>query len=151
MIPITLSAPGYATQTVYLQPEGAAGRDQAPPPAVASGPDFAGSGHNSARTGNYPAGGVHTFRLVIADSDTTADKQPALFMFGDAEGPAFKTVTLVGPGGITIPVGAANQNAASLSLAVNEPARGLPTLTTGEWVVRCLFHTPGAAVFTFDN
>lgn len=147
MIPITLSAPGYATQTVYLQPD-ASGAASAPPP-IAGPIEFIGASLSKIGvpfiSANYAAGSGFELPLDVAEDDSGL--KTLMFGAGSALGGSMKTVTLEKDGVIISVSGSRPQNSASLLVGFGNPS--LPNyLAPGRWLLKVIFNDPGAAVIT---
>ena len=142
-LPITVSAPGYETQTVFLYPVGTqrAGADSASG-SIDGGPMLRNGQPNF--TPNMAAGSAYTMSLIVGEDENGV----AAFDFGAAGslGGSNKTVTLE-KDGVVIAVGAGNAGNATVGL--NNPAAP-NNLTPGEWKVIVLFADPGAAVLTIN-
>ena len=139
---ITLSVPGFESQTVTLLPiggKGSAAPDNVPVQVVGT-LDKNGAPFHS---GDYAAGSGFALEFDVADEEVGA--KTLTFGQSGSLGGSMKVVTLE-KDGVVIPVsGNRAQNAASIVVNMGNPTAP-NNLSPGRWLVKVLFSDPGAAV-----
>lgn len=139
---ITLSVPGFESQTVTLLPiggKGSAAPDNVPVQVVGTLDKNGAPFHSAA----YVAGAGFALEFDVADDEVGA--KTLTFGQSGTLGGSMKVVTLE-KDGVVIPVsGNRAQNAASIVVNMGNPTAP-NNLSPGRWLVKVLFSDPGAAV-----